>query len=295
MSGFSHSFTPPTDEHGYQLTREIDDPETGASLMYCYTHVSEYCPFCMVDYSENNEREKQEARIHRRTGCAAKDCLKTGLTSCAACTSVKYCSAECQKAHWKSHKAYCKKQIAAAEAKAAEAKATKKCAANGCLKKGASACSACRSVSYCSKECQKAHWKEHKQTCRAAAAGGGGGGDGRLAAGAGGASAPARASSSEQTFTNSCGSIIQVHEIGSRCRMSAERQNLLAREGKTFADPREITLLILAYNEIPKECEDAVMCGVPEYICCYEHEPNERFGVPAEDVHQDYSDVLEEG
>ncbi|KIL61611.1 hypothetical protein M378DRAFT_166732 [Amanita muscaria Koide BX008] len=28
------------------------------------------------------------------------------------------------------------------------------------------ACSACKLVSYCSKECQKAHWKKHKQDCK---------------------------------------------------------------------------------------------------------------------------------
>ena len=31
-------------------------------------------------------------------------------------------------------------------------------------------CAACRLVAYCSKECQKAHWKAHKKDCAAAAA-----------------------------------------------------------------------------------------------------------------------------
>ncbi|KAM6494778.1 protein of unknown function (DUF4470) domain containing protein [Amanita muscaria] len=35
-----------------------------------------------------------------------------------------------------------------------------------CKDPGTMACSACKLVSYCSKECQKAHWKQHKQDCK---------------------------------------------------------------------------------------------------------------------------------
>ncbi|KIM35241.1 hypothetical protein M413DRAFT_431291 [Hebeloma cylindrosporum] len=35
-----------------------------------------------------------------------------------------------------------------------------------CDKSGTQACSGCRIVSYCSKECQKAHWKSHKGDCK---------------------------------------------------------------------------------------------------------------------------------
>ena len=27
-------------------------------------------------------------------------------------------------------------------------------------------CSGCRLINYCSRECQVAHWKKHKQSCR---------------------------------------------------------------------------------------------------------------------------------
>ena len=40
----------------------------------------------------------------------------------------------------------------------------------GCGRRGASGgmkvCSRCRQVSYCSKACQKAAWKRHKETCQ---------------------------------------------------------------------------------------------------------------------------------
>lgn len=36
-----------------------------------------------------------------------------------------------------------------------------------CGKPGKFLCSRCKSVRYCSKECQKAHWKEHKKVCKA--------------------------------------------------------------------------------------------------------------------------------
>lgn len=42
-------------------------------------------------------------------------------------------------------------------------KTTRKCFV--CGKGESMRCSACKSVLYCSKKCQKAHWKIHKQTC----------------------------------------------------------------------------------------------------------------------------------
>ena len=42
------------------------------------------------------------------------------------------------------------------------------CAA-ACGKNGVQRCSRCKSVKYCSKECQKRHWKFHKKVCTPAA------------------------------------------------------------------------------------------------------------------------------
>jgi hypothetical protein len=42
------------------------------------------------------------------------------------------------------------------------------CARDGCVKPDTLTCSGCGRVGYCSKECQRAHWKAHKPACRAA-------------------------------------------------------------------------------------------------------------------------------
>ncbi len=42
----------------------------------------------------------------------------------------------------------------------------RRCACPGCLKDGHSKCSACMSVKYCSRPCQKLHWAAHKTACK---------------------------------------------------------------------------------------------------------------------------------
>lgn len=57
-------------------------------------------------------------------------------------------------------------QITQEEAKKLIAKATRKvgkCAR--CNRPGDQRCGKCKQLHYCSKECQKAHWATHKQTC----------------------------------------------------------------------------------------------------------------------------------
>ena len=55
---------------------------------------------------------------------------------------------------------------AAAQAQAQAALSSKACP--GCGRVASKSCSACRSVRYCSVQCQRAHWNEHKAACRAA-------------------------------------------------------------------------------------------------------------------------------
>eukprot|EP01032_Pedospumella_encystans_P033902 gene33902-38315_t len=42
------------------------------------------------------------------------------------------------------------------------------CAKKGCDNVGKHLCSGCGEEIYCSKECQKAHWAEHKPSCKSA-------------------------------------------------------------------------------------------------------------------------------
>jgi len=42
--------------------------------------------------------------------CAAPGCSKTGVYMCSGCGKIAYCSQECQKRHWPSHKAECKRR-----------------------------------------------------------------------------------------------------------------------------------------------------------------------------------------
>ncbi|CAM6104525.1 unnamed protein product [Calypogeia fissa] len=45
---------------------------------------------------------------------------------------------------------------------------TKTCSSDSCKKPAGLKCSGCKTTLYCSKECQRSHWKTHKLTCPAA-------------------------------------------------------------------------------------------------------------------------------
>ena len=93
--------------------------------------------------------------------------------SCSACLVTKYCSKDCQKAHWKTHKPQCKvlQQEREAEAEAAtmttqKREKRKECCVNCQAENAVEHCSSCMITKYCSAECQKAHWKIHKPLCK---------------------------------------------------------------------------------------------------------------------------------
>jgi hypothetical protein len=51
----------------------------------------------------------QTAYLEAKTHCPSPDCSGAGLKKCPACKQVRYCGEPCQLAHWKAHKADCKR------------------------------------------------------------------------------------------------------------------------------------------------------------------------------------------
>ena len=93
------------------------------------------------------------------------DCLKCGIETF-------YCNRECQATNWKTHKAICgtTDNLSMKEAKKVTKRLQKNVSCQNCFKNdievgSMSACSKCKMTSYCSRECQAAHWPKHKSIC----------------------------------------------------------------------------------------------------------------------------------
>ena len=100
----------------------------------------------------------------KNTKCINMGCQNDGRFHCSRCKVVSYCSHQCQKVDWKTHKLSCT-EIKEAESSDAPSDGAKTCGNEVCCKIGLKRCSQCKSVWYCSEECQKFAWKQHKSTC----------------------------------------------------------------------------------------------------------------------------------
>jgi ankyrin repeat protein len=58
----------------------------------------------------------QTAYLEAKTHCSSPGCSGTGLLQCTGCRQARYCREACQLAHWKAHKADCRRWSAELEA-----------------------------------------------------------------------------------------------------------------------------------------------------------------------------------
>jgi len=94
--------------------------------------------------------------------CAHCGNTKGKLFNCSRCRSVGYCNAECQRAHWHTHKQVCP----APHKQVCPASQIVICSREGCCEKATASCSLCGWKSYCGPDCQKQDWRGgHRRTC----------------------------------------------------------------------------------------------------------------------------------
>ena len=146
--------------------------------------------------SSTSSAKADKIQSEKRSSACAR-CKKPASLTCQ-CQQVSYCSKECQKLEWPSHSDTCKKptgkslselhspaekpKVSEASKKAPDSEASKtapddkvpkkasltldpeKCSNCNETKSSLKKCK-CRNSSYCSVECQRLHWQQHKLTC----------------------------------------------------------------------------------------------------------------------------------
>lgn len=115
---------------------------------------------------------KRKSKTEDRKSSASLDCCSLcgrngDLKTCKGCDKQNYCSLECQTADWKTHKTSCTKEKGGAENIAEHNDNSSPICAHCRSKSTSRVCKNCSAVFYCSKSCQKSHWKKHKTSCKA--------------------------------------------------------------------------------------------------------------------------------
>jgi tetratricopeptide (TPR) repeat protein len=88
--------------------------------------------------------------------------MDTDFLICSQCKRIAFCSEKCNDDHWAVHKEECGKRIDSNHR--IDFTCSKSCAY--CFRRNPEKqCTRCKSAQYCGPECQKKHWKSHKETC----------------------------------------------------------------------------------------------------------------------------------
>ena len=162
--------------------------------------------------TDSDERRPQHQSLSKEPSKMTQDecslCKRKfdAMKKCARCVKAQYCGKECQRKHWKDHKAVCKPSTkssapgsvtssAASKKQNSTADPTASCTSGNthdtathtplqplptepltmtqdecsfckCKSDTMKKCTRCGEAQYCRKECQREHWKDHKAICK---------------------------------------------------------------------------------------------------------------------------------
>jgi len=108
--------------------------------------------------------------LQLKTRLVKRECNTCGklskrLKDCTPCRMVSYCDRNCQQADWRRHKSMCGAYEEKSEGLKPMDDIKDACASCGKTSDTLKKCTGCRRVSYCDRNCQKAHRSVHKTAC----------------------------------------------------------------------------------------------------------------------------------
>ena len=108
------------------------------------------------------ETRDQAVVSHECTACGK---ASESLMHCVRCRKASYCDRNCQQADWPRHKSICEDHEDKSEGLKPPVVIRDACASCGEKSDALKKCTGCNRVSYCDRNCQKAHRSAHKAAC----------------------------------------------------------------------------------------------------------------------------------